>query len=152
MAPSHLKLTFYDDNDGTGELTAEACADGYTGTGSAYFGIDELKHFAKAIAEFPLPERTRCQIAGGFYSKEVRGKLEHEHLGIDVYPVDHRGHIGIQVRAATQLWQDMRPDSQKTAKVEIITSYEPLAKFSRQLLALIAGKIREATLEGETLS
>ena len=152
MVHSHLKLTFYGDNDGTGELTAQATADGYAGIGSAYFNIAELKNFAKAIGEFPLPERTRCQIAGGFCSKEVRGKLEQEHLGIDVYPVDHRGHIAIQVRAATQLWQDMRPDSQKTARFEIITSYEPLAKLSRQLLALVAGTVDEATLEGEHLT
>ncbi len=152
MERSFLKLTFYDDSDGTGELTAEATADGYSGRGSAYFHIDELKHFATAIGEFPLPERGRCRVAGGFYSKEVRGKLEQEHLGIDIYPVDRRGHIGIQVRASTQLWQDMRPDSQKIAKIEIITSYEPLRNFSRQLLALITGAVREAVLEGETLT
>lgn len=92
MVHSLLRLTFYDDGDGTGELTAEATADGYAGIGSAYFNIDKLKRFTKAIGEFPLPERALCQIAGGFCSKEVRGELEQEHLGIDVYPVDHRGH------------------------------------------------------------
>jgi hypothetical protein len=147
-----LSLKFNDDGDGTGELTADATVDGYSLRGSAYFGIGQLKEFAKAIAKFPLPERAICQIAGGFYSKKERGKLEQEHLGIDVYPVDHRGHIGIQLRAATELWQDTRPDSQKIAKLEIITTYEPLAKFSRDLVSLLDGSIGEITLEGETIA
>src|SRR5690242_512262 len=112
MKHGFLRLKFEDDGDGTGKLSADAAVEGYSSRSSAYFDLDQLKEFAKAIGEFPLPERTRCQIASGFGSKEEQGKLEQEHLGIDLYPVGRRGYIGIQVRAATQLWQDMRPDSQ----------------------------------------
>jgi len=111
----------------------------------------EIQEFAKAISEFPLPDARRCSIASGFWSKEVPGALEQEHLGIDVYPVDHRGHIGVQVRMATEMWGDKRPKSQKTATLEIITTYEPLARFSKDLLAIVSGATSEATIEGDIL-
>ena len=149
MRHGFLKFAFVDDGDGTGELSVEASVEGFSGRGSAYFNIDRLKQFASDIGEFPLPQERRCRIASGFWSKEARGNLEQEHLGVDVYPVDRRGHIGVQVRTATELWQGARPDSQKTAKLEIITTYEPLARFSKDLRALLEGSVQEATLEGE---
>lgn len=151
MPNGYLKLTFRDDGDGTGKLVAEATARGYSGTSGAYFGIGHLQEFARSIAEFPLPDIGRCCLASGFGSRQNPGELEQEHLGIDVYPVDHRGHIGIQVRMATEMWSDTRPRSQKAAKVEIITTYEPIARFSKDLLAMLEGTISEAFLVGETL-
>jgi hypothetical protein len=50
---------------------------------------------------------------------------------------------------ATPIWPDTRIKSQKTVKLEIITTYEPLAQFSKKLLALINGALSEAMLEGE---
>ena len=149
MKCGFLKLTFADDGDGTGKLSAEASVDGYSGKGSAYFSVDNIQHFAKAIGEYPLPERARCQITSGFRSKDGRG-LEQEHLGIDVYPIDRCGHIGIQIRTATELWKGMRPESQKTSRLEIFTTYEPLTRFRKDLLAVLNGTSREAILEDET--
>jgi len=60
-------------------------------------------------------------------------------------------HVGVQVRMATELWNETRSESQKAAKLEIITTYEPLAKFSKELLAVINRAVPEATLEGELL-
>jgi len=151
MEHGFLRLRFEDDGDGTGKLFAEARIGGFAGGSAAYFGIERLREFAGAIAEFPLPDRTRCSIAGGFFSKHRRGHLEQEHLSIEVYPVDRRGHIGVQVRMATELWPGTRTDSQKSAKLEIITTYEPIAKFSKDLVGLLSGSVKEATLEGELL-
>lgn len=151
MRNGYLKLTFKDDGDGTGKLVAEATAGGFSGVSGAYFDIGHLQQFARSIAEFPLPDISRCSLASGFGSKQNPGELEQEHLGIDVYPVDHRGHIGIQVRMATEMWSDTRPRSQKTARVEIITTYEPIAKFSKDLPAMLGGTISEVLLVGEML-
>jgi hypothetical protein len=151
MPNGYLRLTFRDDGDGTGKLVAEAAAGGYSGASGAYFGIGHLQEFARSIAEFPLPDVGRCSLAGGFGSKQNPGELEQEHLGIDVYPVDHRGHIGIQIRMATEMWSDTRPRFQKTAKIEIITTYEPIARFSKDLLAMLDGTASEALLVGEML-
>jgi hypothetical protein len=149
MERAFLRLTFTDDHDGTGELTAEAAVEGFAGKGSAYFGISRLEEFALAISKFPLPDRQSTRIAGGFWSQAERGQLEQEHLGLDVYPVDSRGYIGVQVRMATEHYRGMRADSQKFAKIEIITTYEPLAMFSRDMLSLLKGRVGEAKLEGE---
>jgi len=151
MCHGFLTLTFRDDGDGTGKLSAEAEAGGYSGKSGAYFDVARIQEFAGAISEFPLPELSRCSLASGFWSKEVPGALEQEHLGIEIYPVDHRGHIGVQVRMATEIWNDTRPKSHKAAKLEIITTYEPLAKFSKDLLAMLSGTASEATLAGEVL-
>jgi hypothetical protein len=152
MRHGFLKLRFSDDGDGTGKLLAQANVQGFAGVGGAYFNIDKLKEFAAAISKFPLGKGQRCGIASGFASRKAPHELEQEHLGIDVYPINVRGYIGIQVRTATELRQGMRSDSQKSAKLEIITTYEPLAKFSRELLLLLDGTISEAMLEGEQIT
>jgi hypothetical protein len=151
MRHGFLTLTFRDDGDGTGKLSAQAEAQGYSGKSGAYFGIDRIAEFAQAISEFPLPDTSRCSLASGFWSKETSGALEQEHLGIHVYAVDHRGHIGVQVRMAREIWKDTRPRSQKTAMLEIITTYEPLARFSKDIVAIINGSAAEATLPGDAL-
>jgi hypothetical protein len=154
MTGSYLQLRFLDDGDGTGKLVACAEADGFRGEGSAYFDIKELEGFANAIALFPLPGNDkRLSIASGFCKKDGSGELDQEHLAISVCPADaRRGYIGIQVRMTTELWEGTRPESQKSAKIEVVTTYEPLSRFSKDLLAVLQGKTREALLEGETIS
>lgn len=146
MPTNYLLLRFADDGDGTGKLSARAEASGFSGQSGAYFGIEKLEAFARSIAEYPLT--VKCEIRGGF-GKLQSNELDQEHLGISVYPTDSRGHIGVQVRMATEVWPDTRPDSQMTAKVEIITSYEPLKRFSSDLVSLVRGTIHEAVLEGD---
>jgi len=150
---NYLRLRFLNDGDGTGQLTARAEAEGFSGVGKAYFNIEKLEEFADSLRVFPFPlVDARRSIAGGFSSKEDSSKLE-EHLGISVYPADsHRGYIGIQVRMATEVWPDTRLESKKQAVVEIITTCEPLSKFSRDLRLVLHGSLNEALLEGESLS
>ena len=154
MARSYLRLRFSDDGDGTGELLARAEADGFAGESGAYFNFSEIEAFAKAIGTFPLPtDDKRLSVAGGFWSQERRGELEQELLGISVYFADAlRGYIGIQIRMATPVWKGTRPDSKKVSRVEVVTTYEPLAKFSRDLTAVVRGKLKEAMLEGQSIS
>jgi hypothetical protein len=148
MQPGYLKLKFSDDGDGTGKLLVQAEAGGYAGKSGAHFNSDELRRFAATVGEFPLPGGSKLSISGGFFG-ETGAKLEEEHVGIDFYPIDKRGHIGAQVRMATELWNKARCESQKVVKLEILTSYEPLAKFSKQLLAVINGSAQEAKLDGD---
>jgi hypothetical protein len=53
---------------------------------------------------------------------------------------------------ATAVWPDTRPESKKQAVVEILATYEPLSKFSRDLLSVLRGSLKEAVIEGESLS
>jgi len=43
----------------------------------------------------------------------------------------------------------MRPEQQRIAQLEIVTTYEPLSRFSKNLLAVLDGTTPEATLDGE---
>src|SRR6266850_508891 len=149
---NYLRLRFLDDGDGTRKLTARAEADGFSGESGAYFNVEELEEFAEALQVFPLPpEDHRRSIASGFGSKED-DKLSQEHLGISVYLANpQRGYVGIQVRMATEVWPDTRPESKKQATVEILATYEPLSKFSRDLLSVLRGSLKEAVIEGESL-
>jgi hypothetical protein len=148
MSKSHLRLRFGNDGAGSGELFARASADGFAGEGSAYFNIDEIERFAVAISAFPLSDVERPSLSSGFVKKDSSGEIE-EHLGISVYTIDGRGHIGVQVRMASPIRRDTRLDSQKIAKLEIVTSYEPLSKFSKDLTALMRGTVAEVRLDGE---
>ena len=151
---NYLRLRFLDDRDGSGKLMAWAKSDGFSGESGAYFNVEELEEFAEALQVFPLPpEDHRRSIASGFGSKEDHSKLAQEHLGISVYLANpQRGYVGIQVRMATEVWADTRPESKKQAVVEILTTYEPLSKFSRDLLSVLRGSLKEAVIEGESLS
>jgi len=147
MRHGFLTLGFSDDGDGTGTLDVEAEVDGFSGRSHAYFNKDEISRFAEALSQYPLPPDQGCSLTGGF--GESRGRPAQEHVGIDVYPVNRRGYIGIQVRMATAVWSETRPESQRIAQLEIVTTYEPLNKFSKDLLALLSGTVSEATLEGD---
>jgi len=53
---------------------------------------------------------------------------------------------------ATEVWQATRPESQKIARIEVVTTYEPLSRFSRDLLSLLNGTIKQALLEGQSIA
>jgi hypothetical protein len=146
MSESYLRLRFGNEGERWGELFARAQADGFSGEGSGYFDIDEIEKFALAVGAFPLK---MSSISGGFEKRDSAGKLE-EHLGISLYAIDSRGHIRVQVRMSTTADPgDTRSESQNSAKVELVTTYEPLSKFSRGLIALVRGSVAEIRLDGE---
>jgi hypothetical protein len=151
MGANFIKLRFVNDDDGTGKLLAQAIAGGFAGEGGAYFSIEEIEQFAKSIATFPLPVDPRPSLAGGFYRKDGSEQLDQEHLGIVVYPIGGRGHIGLQVRIADEVWDHNRKEERRQVQLEIITTYEPLARFSRQIQSVVRGTAVEAALEGEHL-
>jgi len=57
MARGFLRLRFHDEGDGTGKLVADAEANGFAGSGGAYFDKQELSDFAQALEAFPLVGR-----------------------------------------------------------------------------------------------
>ncbi|MFZ0136584.1 MAG: hypothetical protein WAK89_05980, partial [Candidatus Sulfotelmatobacter sp.] len=135
-----LRLRFETDGDGTGKLTAGARYCGFAGSGGAWFSISRIDEYAGAIAEFPLPANKKLLLAGGFWKE---GKLSQEHLALEVCQIDSQGHIGIQVRISSELWPGLRPESQRVARFEIVTTYERLRQFSKDLRELAHGKVEE---------
>ena len=146
----YLSLRFDDDHDGTGKLTARASVDGFSGEGQAYFDVQTLKEFARSLRAYPLPEHDdQRSIASGFGDPKNLPRLDQEHIGISVYPIGRRGHIGIHIRLATALWPGWRPESQQRAVMELVTTYEPLAQFSKDLELALRDTKQEALLKGD---
>ncbi len=65
-----------------------------------------------------------------------------------VYPIDQVGHLGIQVSITSELMMNDRPESQHTVTLEITTDSETLLQFSKDLKALLAGRVEEVVLDG----
>src|SRR5579862_7138544 len=136
MTANYLSLRFANDGDGTGQLSARAEASGFAGRSAAYFNIEDLENFARSMARHPL-EGT-IEVSSGF-GKSGPDEVDQEHLAIRVYPLDRRGHIGVQIRMATPIWPDIRRQLEMAAKLELVTDYEPLRKFGADLISLLRG-------------
>ena len=120
-------------------------ADGFSGTSEASWDVGSLEEFARAINIFPFPPEDHRRSIGSGFGCTKDGEPAQEHLGISVYLADaRRGYLGIQVRMATPVWPNTRPESKKQA-------YEPLSRFSEQLLLVLGGSLKEAVIEGESL-
>lgn len=145
--PGKLVLRFDDDFDGTGKLWANGSANGFAGEGAAWVGSEKLEEFAEALSQFPISEKVPPTISGGFWSK-VANELSQEHLFIQVYPADGRGHLNVLVRLATEVWPNTQ-SAQHRVQFEILTGYQALLEFSQALKAVVQGKAEEAILIGD---
>lgn len=139
-------MTYFDDGDGTGELTVRASFDGFSGVGAAYFSDDQLLRFAERLLALPLPEGEAVELCGGFWSR-TGDVLEEEHVGLRVLPIgaaragDHPHHLatptgGVPVQEVT---------------VDVLTSYEALRHLSSDLPALVQGEVEEVHVTAEQL-
>jgi len=143
-----LVMQFSDEGDGTGRLWVSGSANGFAGTGQSWFGTQELKDFAQALARYPLSENHPPTLSGGFFVPD-KAELEQEHLFLQVYQADGWGHLRIQVRLATEVWPPDPIRTQHRVQLEIRTTYQALLEFSRMLQAVIQGKAEEAVLIGD---
>jgi hypothetical protein len=143
-----LVVRFADDGDGTGRLWVSGSANGFSGTGAAWFDTGELKDFALALTGYPLSENDPPTLSGGFFHRDREG-LEQEHVFLKVYPANSRGYLCVHVRLATEVWPPARIESQHRVQFEIRTVYHALLEFSRMLNAVIQGKADEAVLIGD---
>lgn len=141
-----LIVRFFDEGDGSGKLWVSASSKGFSGEGCAWISTEELKDFAEALSRFPLLAQNPPTIRGGFSSSDLSNEISQEHVALKVYPVDQTGHLGLQVRVATEVWPHDRTEAQHRVQLEIQTSYQPLTEFSRMLNAVVVGKVNEAVL------
>jgi hypothetical protein len=147
-----LRLRIDFDSDCTCELTAEVCASGFRGRGSAWFDLTSLKDFAQTLKAYPLSLGDLPHLEGGFWEGSTPARLVQTHLSIRVYPLGHRGHIGVRVCVADpSLSEGDRAESQNVAEIELETSYNALHNFANELERLLAGGLDVATLASDRL-
>jgi hypothetical protein len=144
---SHLSVRFEPDTDGTGELFVQVEHKGFSGTGSAWFHVQELIEFAQQLENtFPFPPDARFQLNGGYWNSP-EPTIKDLHVGLAVYTVGTLGEIGLQVHLESLVPMNVRAETKSTLSVELITNYEPLRSFACQLQAMLAGNIETARLQ-----
>jgi len=143
--PDLLRLRISFDDDGTAELLAAVEANGFCGHGSAWINPDQLLELGSRLSRaFPL--REALEINGGYWSRSEPGTLTQEHLALTFYPVAGRGVVGCQVRLASPVQADERPEIRHSVQAELLTSYQELQQFASALGRLAVGKAQEAVL------
>jgi hypothetical protein len=140
-----LKLWLKTSGDGSGELFAEFNVNGYCGQGEAWFDLATLVEKGGEFARYPLPTDETICIAGGFWNEDAT-MLSQEHLYISAYSSNSRGGIVVKVRVAKPQDDWKRLGVRYSASVELKSSYEQMAQFSKELLALVQGDISEVVL------
>ena len=130
-----------------GALSVRAAAKGFGGTSLAYFNDSEVLRFAEQLATYPLPPDSSFAIRSG---GTPPGGAFDEHVALEVFPVDSRGQVAIAVHLAEQ-WPD-RTASRSEVRIELLTTYERLGQFSRDLARVVRGELQEAMIEGEVLA
>jgi len=147
--PDHLRLEIDHDDDGTAELFAHVEANGFSGHGSAWFDTREVAGLSAQPAQaFPL--QTPVEIKGGYWIRS-EPVLKHEHLALKFYPAGGRGVVGCQVRIASVLAADERPERQQVLHAELLTSYQQLQEFAVALGRLAANEASAALLRAVEL-
>lgn len=137
----------YRDTDGTGELSAEVRFGGFAGASSAWFSNEELLGFAGRLTTFPLGD-SEFGVAGGYGSDE---DFE-ERVGLTARAVGGRGQVGLVAHLASEAEHPTYSGtSLSEVRVEVLTSYEALRRFSVELRRLVEGTADEARLDAEVL-
>jgi hypothetical protein len=145
--PHSLRLHFEPDTDGTGELFAEVQQGAFAGSGSAWFGVEEVAAFGASLRDtFPIPSGVQVSLRGGFWSKTGAPTLEERHLELRVYPVGGAGAVGIRVELATPVDSGTRQESQCSVGAELLTNYEQLRTFGSSIVALVRNSGEPAVL------
>jgi hypothetical protein len=62
---------FGDDLDGTGQLTVEASANGFSGTGTAYFSKSLIEDFINALTAYPLKKENLPELMAVSVTKTI---------------------------------------------------------------------------------
>jgi hypothetical protein len=137
----------YRDDDGTGVVTVEARFGGFSGVSQAWFADDDLLEFAAQLRTYPLGDQ-RVEVSGGYETED--GRVD-EHVGLTVRAVGHRGLVGVLAHLATPPDHFDYGAIASEMRVEVLTSYEALGKFSHELARLVRGEGDEAELDAEVV-
>jgi hypothetical protein len=151
MTEGSITLAFDLESDGTGRLKVSASAGGFAGRAEAWMDADEVAVFARSLDAFPLPDGGLV-LAGGFGKSSA--DLDTELVALRVYRVGNLGQVGIRCHLAggTSSWPPTRPKSVPEVHLELLTTYERLRTFGRNLTRIAEGSMEEAIIGQEALA
>jgi hypothetical protein len=144
-----LRVTLASIDYGAGELTAEVNVNGFSGVSSAWFGTDRLLAFAAELEKtFPFTRDRPIVLQGGVWNSK-QNCIEEVHVGLSFYPFGLRGAVTCQVdlnAAAQPEFGNSNKRRPSLLSCDIVTTYEDVREFSRQMIALANGEGGNAIL------
>lgn len=146
MKNNFIKIKFNDDGDGSGELTISFHIDNFSGSGSAYFNTSKILMGFNELLVYPLPREGVCAIKGGFLNRDwSSNNIAQEHVYFFTQPEGLTGKLVSTVRVATP---SMPPGERVKcfAGGDLVTNYQELENFVRDIERLISGACEEAIL------
>lgn len=137
----------YRDDDETGVLGVEVRFAGFAGASSAWFSDEDLLGFADRLLTYPLGD-SEFGVSGGY----GRDEDFEERVGLTARAVGGRGQVGVVAHLASAAEHPTYSGtSLSEVRVEVLTSYEALGRFSAELRRLVEGTADEARLDAEVL-
>jgi hypothetical protein len=149
-ASDFVEFRFEPDSDGTGTLKVVARAGGFAGRSEAWFNTESVAHFAALLRGYPLADEPPPRLAGGFWSTDHPDELVNELVVIEAHQVGSLGQVSLRVCLAAGLAPDPRTRKHEV-RLEVLTTYERMSRFSDELLSVIRGESGQARLEGELI-
>lgn len=151
MTAPELQLTYWTDEEWTGQITATVKSGAFSARGSAWFDRTQVKQtFLAALRCFPFSLTDAPMLEGGFWSKENQGTLDQCHLRITIKPYNERGTLLVRVELATESWKTSDADLENRATIRFLTEYGMVDIFAQHLEEVLDGKRDVAVLKGIT--
>ena len=143
--PDALRLKMALEEPWATKLFVNVSVDGFAGHGVAWFDPQKLRSLATQLGQaFPLTETLAVQ--GGHLLQDPSDP-EEALVALSFYPVARCGVLGCRVRLCSDsrdFWE--RPQARPVLEVELLTSYQALQEFARDLMQLADGLCAEAVL------
>jgi hypothetical protein len=141
-----LRLIYRPEDEWHGELSATVESDGFSGRGSAWFGINQLREFCSLAGRFPIDGDKEPTLAGGFF--EAAGDaLQQCHLGVRLSPHNRTGSIRVTVTLGTPSQNGEDADLHQSVTIRFLVSYGDVERFRISFSAMLEGHAEEAKLE-----
>jgi hypothetical protein len=133
---------------GLGHLKVAAQANGFGGVSEVWSGEDQLLALASRLEAYPLPADDPPSISMCYRRPD---RVDEEYLGLTFRPVGPRGQVGVEVHLAESPETRGRPGFVCDVRLELLTTYERLGRFTADLTRVVRAELDEARLEGERL-
>lgn len=135
-----------DDGDGIGELTVRAQARGFSGIGAAWFDRQTVLAFATDLDRYPLDVAGLPNLEGGYGNAPDFQPL----LRLRAYPIGIQGQLGVRVVLVSDDYHTR--ERQCSVDLELVTSYQAVARFVAELRGIILHGAAPAVLAGDRFS
>lgn len=110
------------------------------------FADAELTAFAQGLIAYPLSPPFP-HIVGGYGTRDDMEVL----VGLEVAPVGPHGQVGVHVHLATHPFPRDLLQAKQEVHLVLLTTYERLAQFSRDMTDMLEGRWTEARIDAELM-